>query len=50
VTLRVPRPKLCTDNGAMVAALGAHLLAAGALPSVFEIPADPALPITKSLV
>ncbi len=26
-TLRVPRPGLCTDNGAMVAALGAHLLA-----------------------
>ena len=50
VTLRVPRPKLCTDNGAMVAALGAHLLAAGALPSVFEIPADPALPVTTSLV
>ncbi len=50
VTLRVPRPKLCTDNGAMVAALGAHLLAAGAPPSAFEIPADPALPITTSLV
>ena len=50
VTLRVPRPKLCTDNGAMVAALGAHLLAAGALPSAFEIPADPALPVTTSLV
>ena len=31
--LRVPRPGLCTDNGAMVAALGAHLLAAGAKPS-----------------
>ena len=30
ITLRVPRPRLCTDNGAMVAALGAHLLAGGA--------------------
>ena len=50
VLLRVPRPRLCTDNGAMVAALGAHLLAAGAPPSAFEIPADPALSITKSLV
>jgi len=29
VTLRVPRPGLCTDNGAMVAALGARLLSAG---------------------
>lgn len=50
VRLRVPRPRLCTDNGAMVAALGAHLLAAGAPPSALDIPADPALPITTSLV
>ena len=28
--LRVPRPGLCTDNGAMVAALGAQLVAHGA--------------------
>jgi N6-L-threonylcarbamoyladenine synthase len=33
VRLRVPRPGLCTDNGAMVAALGSDLLAAGAEPS-----------------
>ncbi len=50
VRLRVPRPRLCTDNGAMVAALGAHLLAAGAPASPLGIPADPALPITTSLV
>lgn len=50
VRLRVPRPRLCTDNGAMVAALGAHLLAAGAPPSDLGIPADPALPVTTSLV
>jgi N6-L-threonylcarbamoyladenine synthase len=50
VHLRVPRPRLCTDNGAMVAALGAHLLAAGARPSRLDIPADPGLPITISLV
>lgn len=50
VVLRVPRPRLCTDNGAMVAALGAHLMAAGAPPSGFDIPADPALAITRSLV
>ena len=31
--LRVPRPGLCTDNGAMVAALGAQLVAHGATPS-----------------
>ncbi|MGH3670809.1 MAG: tRNA (adenosine(37)-N6)-threonylcarbamoyltransferase complex transferase subunit TsaD [Pseudonocardiaceae bacterium] len=50
VQLRVPRPRLCTDNGAMVAALGAHLLAVGAPPSYLDIPADPGLPITTSLV
>ncbi|HEY1572668.1 MAG TPA: tRNA (adenosine(37)-N6)-threonylcarbamoyltransferase complex transferase subunit TsaD [Pseudonocardiaceae bacterium] len=45
VTLRVPRPKLCTDNGAMVAALGVHLVAAGTAPSALDISADPALPL-----
>ncbi len=50
LTLRVPRPRLCTDNGAMVAALGAHLLAAGAPPSSLELPADSALPVTEVLV
>jgi N6-L-threonylcarbamoyladenine synthase len=45
IDLRVPRPKLCTDNGAMVAALGAHLVAAGATPSELVISADPALPL-----
>jgi N6-L-threonylcarbamoyladenine synthase len=48
--LRVPRPGLCTDNGAMVAALGAHLFAAGAPPSPPELPADSSLPITEVLV
>ncbi|WP_084961789.1 tRNA (adenosine(37)-N6)-threonylcarbamoyltransferase complex transferase subunit TsaD [Thermoactinospora rubra] len=46
VRLRVPRPGLCTDNGAMVAALGADLVAAGVTPSSLEIPADSSLPIT----
>jgi N6-L-threonylcarbamoyladenine synthase len=45
ITLRVPRPKLCTDNGAMVAALGVHLVAAGIAPSDPELSADPALPL-----
>jgi N6-L-threonylcarbamoyladenine synthase len=45
MTLRVPRPKLCTDNGAMVAALGVHLVAAGVAPSELDISADPALPL-----
>jgi N6-L-threonylcarbamoyladenine synthase len=46
VRLRVPRPGLCTDNGAMVAALGAELVAAGLPPSSLEIPADSSLPVT----
>jgi N6-L-threonylcarbamoyladenine synthase len=50
LTLRVPRPGLCTDNGAMVAALGAHLVAAGAKPSPLDLPADSSLPVTQVLV
>jgi N6-L-threonylcarbamoyladenine synthase len=46
VRLRVPRPALCTDNGAMVAALGAELAAAGAAPSALGFPADSGLPVT----
>jgi len=46
IRLRVPRPGLCTDNGAMVAALGAHLVAAGVAPSRLDLPAHSALPLT----
>jgi N6-L-threonylcarbamoyladenine synthase len=46
ITVRVPRPGLCTDNGAMVAALGAHLVAAGIPASRLDLDADSALPIT----
>ncbi|MGH3377444.1 MAG: tRNA (adenosine(37)-N6)-threonylcarbamoyltransferase complex transferase subunit TsaD [Actinoallomurus sp.] len=50
IRLRVPRPKLCTDNGAMVAALGAELVGAGLAPSALDLPADSSLPITEVLV
>ena len=50
IRLRVPRPGLCTDNGAMVAALGARLVAAGKAPSALDIPADSALPVDEVLV
>lgn len=47
IHLRVPRPGLCTDNGAMVAALGAELHARGAEPSALDFPADSSLPVTS---
>jgi N6-L-threonylcarbamoyladenine synthase len=50
IRLRVPRPGLCTDNGAMVAALGAELLARGAPASPLDVPADSSLPVTTVLV
>jgi len=45
IDLRVPRPRLCTDNGAMIAALGAHLVAAGVRPSALDLSASPGLPV-----
>jgi N6-L-threonylcarbamoyladenine synthase len=50
IRVRVPRPKLCTDNGAMVAALGSELVARGAAPSSLDLPADSSMPITEVLV
>jgi len=46
VRLRVPPPKLCTDNGAMVAALGALLVESEVDPSPLTLPADPALSLS----
>ncbi|HYQ34798.1 MAG TPA: tRNA (adenosine(37)-N6)-threonylcarbamoyltransferase complex transferase subunit TsaD [Mycobacterium sp.] len=47
LTLRIPRPRLCTDNGAMIASFAAHLVAAGAPPSPLDVPSDPGLPVLK---
>ncbi len=49
IALRVPRPGLCTDNGAMVAALGSRLVAAGVAPSPLDLPADSSMPVTEVL-
>ena len=46
IRLRVPRPGLCTDNGAMVAALGAAMVARGRIPSALDLPADSSMPVT----
>jgi N6-L-threonylcarbamoyladenine synthase len=50
VRLRVPRPSLCTDNGAMVAALGSELVMAGLPPSALNLPVDSSLPVTMITV
>jgi N6-L-threonylcarbamoyladenine synthase len=50
LTLRIPRPRLCTDNGAMIAAFAAHLVAAGAPQSPLDVPSDPGLPVVKAQV
>jgi N6-L-threonylcarbamoyladenine synthase len=50
LTLRIPRPRLCTDNGAMIASFAAHLIAAGASPSPLDVASDPGLPVVKGQV
>lgn len=49
IRVRVPRPGLCTDNGAMVAALGSTMVARGRAPSSLDLPADSSLPVTDVL-
>ncbi|OYO01613.1 tRNA (adenosine(37)-N6)-threonylcarbamoyltransferase complex transferase subunit TsaD [Enemella evansiae] len=50
ITLRRPRPALCTDNGAMIAALAAELIERGGQPSGLEFGADSGLPVSRVLV
>ena len=50
LTLRIPRPRLCTDNGAMIAAFAAQLVAAAAPPSPLDAATDPGLPVVKGQV
>ncbi|WP_210417158.1 tRNA (adenosine(37)-N6)-threonylcarbamoyltransferase complex transferase subunit TsaD [Citricoccus sp. SGAir0253] len=45
IGLTVPPPRLCTDNGAMVAALGAQLVMDGVAPSGLGFAADPGQPV-----
>ena len=43
----MPPLDLCTDNGAMVAALGAQLVMAGAEPSGIRFAPDSSMPVTS---
>ena len=47
VAVRIPRPGLCTDNGAMVAALGSAMVSAGVAPSGLEINVDSSAPVNE---
>ena len=46
IALRIPPLSLCTDNGAMIAALASQLIQAGHPPSTLEFAADSTLPVT----
>jgi N6-L-threonylcarbamoyladenine synthase len=48
IELRVPAPALCTDNGAMIAALGDLLARAGAVPAGLDLAADPSAVLDRS--
>ncbi|WP_282852912.1 tRNA (adenosine(37)-N6)-threonylcarbamoyltransferase complex transferase subunit TsaD [Gulosibacter sediminis] len=48
VQLHIPPLSLCTDNGAMIAVLGAQLVAAGHAPSPVDFAADSTLPMTQA--
>lgn len=47
IALRIPPLSLCTDNGAMIAALGARLIMAGHPASTLDFGADSTLPVTE---
>lgn len=47
VTVRIPPLTLCTDNGAMIAALASELIMSGRAPSTLAFGADSTLPVTE---
>lgn len=47
VAVRIPPLSLCTDNGAMIAALASELIVSGRAPSTLGFGADGALPVTQ---
>jgi N6-L-threonylcarbamoyladenine synthase len=50
IQLRQPRFSLCTDNGAMIAALGAAVVGRGLPPSPLDFASDSSLPVTEVVV
>ncbi|MBU8861784.1 MULTISPECIES: tRNA (adenosine(37)-N6)-threonylcarbamoyltransferase complex transferase subunit TsaD [unclassified Micromonospora] len=50
ITLRVPAPRLCTDNGAMIAAIGDLLVRADVAPSPLILGADPNAALTRATI
>ncbi|WP_333617903.1 tRNA (adenosine(37)-N6)-threonylcarbamoyltransferase complex transferase subunit TsaD [Dietzia sp.] len=50
IELRIPRPRLCTDNGAMVVAVAGSMIADGRVPSSLGAATDPGLDVGVSLV
>jgi N6-L-threonylcarbamoyladenine synthase len=48
IELRVPSPRLCTDNGAMIAAVGDQLRRAGIPPAGPSLAADPSATLERS--
>jgi N6-L-threonylcarbamoyladenine synthase len=47
ITVRIPPIRFCTDNGAMIGALGAALVRRGVPPSALDLPVDSSMPLTR---
>ena len=45
IEVRIPPIRYCTDNGAMIAALGSAMLRSGVTPSVDGFPVDSSMPL-----
>ena len=50
IELRIPPIRYCTDNGAMIAALGSALLRAGVAPSPLDLAVDSQMPLSLTSV
>ena len=50
IELRIPPIRYCTDNGAMIAALGSALVRRGRPASSLDLPVDSSMPLTQVLV